>query len=136
MIVDANIVVHWFAVTEFSPAVVHFRDRNDLAAPAIILVEAANVLYKNSRRGTIDPRHCGRSVRLLEYLLVDLVPDGHLLPLAIDLALAHTHPVYDCLYLALALDRREPLATADRRLAGLAQSLGIETTLIKPTATT
>src|SRR5688500_13824717 len=107
MIVDANIVVHWFAVTELSSVVIHFRDRKDLAAPAIILVEAANVLFKNSRRGAIDPRHCGRSVRLLEYLLVDLVPNEHLLPLAIDLALAHQHPVYDCLYLALALDRRE-----------------------------
>ena len=132
MIVDANIVVHWFAVTEFSPAVVHLRDRSDLAAPGIILVEAANVLYKNSRRGTIDPRHCGRSVRLLEYLLVDLVHDGYLLPLAVDLALAHNHPVYDCLYLALALERRDAFATADRRLIALAQSLGIETTLIEP----
>lgn len=132
MIVDANIVVHWFAVTEFSSVVIHFRDRNDLAAPAIILVEAANVLYKNSRRGAIDPRHCGRSVRLLEYLLVDLVPNEHLLPLAIDLVLAHKHPVYDCLYLALALDRREQLATADRRLAALAKTLGVETILVEP----
>lgn len=134
MIVGANIVVHWFAVTEFSLAVAPFRDRNDLAAPAIILVEAANVLYKNSRRGTIDPRHCSRSVRLLEYLLVDLVPAEHLLPLAIDLALTNSHPVYDCLYLALALERREQLATADRQLAALAKTLGVETILIEPVA--
>ena len=134
MIVDANIVVHWFAVTEFSSAVAPLRNRNDLAAPAIILVEAANVLYKNSRRGTLDPRRCGRSVRLLEYLFVDLVRDGNLLPLALDLALANNHPVYDCLYLALALERRKPFATADRRLAALARSLSIETVLIAPEA--
>jgi predicted nucleic acid-binding protein len=42
------------------------------------------------------------------------------------------HKIYDCLYLALALERHEPLATADRRLASLARSLNIETQLIGP----
>jgi predicted nucleic acid-binding protein len=135
MIVDASIVVHWFVPTEFSGGAMPFRSRNDLAAPGIILLEAANVLYKNSRRGLIDPRHCGRSVQLLEYLLVDMVPDGQLLPLALDTALAYKHPVYDCLYLALALERREAFVTADKRLAVLANALGIETLLIGATPT-
>ena len=52
-------------------------------------------------------------------MIVHLVPEEHLHPLAIDLALARSQPVYDCTYLALALDRREPLATADRRMAAL-----------------
>jgi predicted nucleic acid-binding protein len=34
---------------------------------------------------------------------------------ALGLALAHGHPVYDCLYLALALERRCDLITADER---------------------
>ncbi len=134
MIVDANIVVHWFVATEFSAAVLPLRDRGDLAAPALILVEAANVLYKNSRRGEIDQRHCVRSIQLVEHILVDLASDGALLPLAFEIALANQHPVYGCLYLALALERSEPLATADRRLAGVARSLGIDTMLIEPSA--
>lgn len=36
---------------------------------------------------------------------------------ALDLATRLDHPVYDCLYLALALDRGAALATADRRFA-------------------
>jgi predicted nucleic acid-binding protein len=132
MIVDTNVVVHWFVATEFSPAAGRFRDRIDLAAPSFILVEAANTLYKYSRKGTIDPRHCARSVLLLEQLLRDIVPNELLLPEAIRLALANQHPAYDCLYLALALERREPLATADRRLATIAGTVGIETELIEP----
>jgi predicted nucleic acid-binding protein len=133
MIVDTNIAVHWFVATEFSSAAGRFRDRTDLAAPSLILVEAANTLYKYSRRGKIDPRHCARSVLLLEYQLRDVVPNEQLLPEAIRLALANQHPVYDCLYLALALERREPLATADLRLATIAKTLDIETHLIEPT---
>jgi predicted nucleic acid-binding protein len=132
MIVDANIAVHWFVATEFSAAVSRFQSRTDLAAPGFILVEAANVLYKHSRGGKIDPRHCDRSVRLLEYLLKDVVPNEYLLPPAIALALANQHPVYDCLYLALAIERREPFATADRRLAVLAGSIGVEAILVEP----
>ena len=51
---------------------------------------------------------------------------------ALRLALLLAHPIYDCLYLALALERREPLATADRRMAALARTLNIETQLIGP----
>ena len=133
MIVDTNIAVHWFVATELSSAAGRFRDRTDLAAPSLILMEAANILYKYSRRGKIDPRHCARSVLLLEYQLRDVVPNEHLLPEAIRLALANQHPVYDCFYLALALERHEPLLTADRRLAAIAGRVGIEAELIEPT---
>ena len=133
MIVDTNVAIHWFVVTEFSSAAARFRDRTDLAAPTLILVEAANTLYKYSRRGQIDPRHCARSVLLIEYLLRELVPNEHLLPEAIRLAFANQHPVYDCLYLALALARREPLVTADRRLATIAGTVGVEAELVEPT---
>ena len=64
--------------------------------------------------------------------LRDVVPNEQLLPEAIRLALANQHPVYDCLYLALAIERREPLATADRRLAAVAATIGIEAVLVEP----
>src|SRR4051794_18816481 len=41
---------------------------------------------------------------------------GPLLGRALDIALAFDHPVYDCLYVALAERRGERLLTADRRL--------------------
>ena len=41
-------------------------------------------------------------------------------------------PDIDCLYIALALKRSEPLATADCKLAALAHKLSIETELIEP----
>jgi predicted nucleic acid-binding protein len=47
-------------------------------------------------------------------------------------AILQSHKVYDCLYLALALERREPLATADRRLAAVAGTLGLDAVLVEP----
>ena len=132
MIVDANVVVHWFYPSEFSSSVSRFRDRRDLIAPAIVLVKSANVLYKNASHGKISPGDCASSVRFLEKVLIEIVPDRSLLPAAIELALSNSHPVYDCLYLALALQRNQPFATADKRLATLANSLSIQTELIKP----
>jgi predicted nucleic acid-binding protein len=44
---------------------------------------------------------------------------------AAALALALRQPVYDCIYLALALDEQAPLATSDARLASTAESAGI-----------
>lgn len=64
--------------------------------------------------------------------MAELISDAELLPQAMSLALRMRHSVYVCLYLALALERRETLITADRRLAALAGTLNIPTELIEP----
>ncbi|MCT4364708.1 MAG: type II toxin-antitoxin system VapC family toxin [Synechococcaceae cyanobacterium MAG-AL1] len=53
--------------------------------------------------------------------LVDQIePDRHLQVEALALACHLNHPVYDCLYLALARREAATLLTADRRLQSLA----------------
>jgi predicted nucleic acid-binding protein len=46
---------------------------------------------------------------------VQIVASGDLVERALDLAVVLEHPIYDCLYLALALDRRARVISADRR---------------------
>jgi predicted nucleic acid-binding protein len=131
MIIDASVASHWFANTEFSKAAGPFRWLSDLVAPGFLLVETGNVLYKQSRAGNIAPDKCAESIGILRESMLELIPDANLLAKAIELALERRHPVYDCLYLALAIERREPLATADKRLAALARQLNIEVELIE-----
>jgi len=132
MIVDASVASHWFVDTEFSAAADPYRALSGLVAPMFLLVETANVLCKQARVGEIPAERCVESIDLLQSSMTELVADVELLPQAMNLALRMRHSIYDCLYLALALERRETLITADRRLAALAGTLNIPTELIEP----
>jgi predicted nucleic acid-binding protein len=61
---------------------------------------------------------------------VDLHPTEPLLPRAMDLARRLKHPVYDCVYLALAERERARFVTTDQRLLRRAMSLRAGTTLV------
>jgi predicted nucleic acid-binding protein len=132
MIIDASVASHWFVNTEFSAAASEFRWRDDLIGPGFLLVEAANVLYKRSRRGEIAFEDCGESVDTLRLSMSELIADHELLPRAIAVAFNTLTPVYDSLYLALALERSDRIVTGDRRLVAVAQRLGIEAHRIEP----
>ena len=132
MIVDASVASHWFVDTEFSGSAAPYRERLDLSAPSFLVLETANVLYKRSRRGEIEAARCADSIDLLRIIISNWIDNDTLVGPAIGIAVKRLHPVYDCLYLALALKRREPLVTADRRLAAMARDLAIEAELIEP----
>jgi len=89
-------------------------------APELMLTEVANAIWKLQRAGQlklIEPH-----ALLADALeLVDQIePDRHLQVEALALACHLDHPVYDCLYLALARREAAVLLTADRRLQQLA----------------
>ncbi len=133
MIVDANIATYWCVETPLSNPARAILRRPDLVAPGLIRIEVTHALFKFLRAGVVTYAQLRDGIEGMRHAIVEFVDDEKLLHAATDLAFANDHPVYDCLYLALALERREPLATADRRLAMLAQSLGLSVELIKPT---
>lgn len=89
-------------------------------APELMLTEVANALWKLQRAGSL----AGLDPQLLLADARDLVdqidPDRHLQVEALALACHLDHPVYDCLYLALARREAALLLTADQRLQRLA----------------
>ncbi len=52
------------------------------------------------------------------------VPIEELASRAAEIMIELTHPIYDCLYLALAERERAPLITVDKRLIEIGQKLG------------
>ena len=132
MIVDANVTVYWCIPCPYTGAATRIMSGPDLCAPSIVLVETAHALLKYVRAGMFGYGQLQDSAGMIRDAIDEFVPDEHLLERATDMAFTEGHPVYDCLYLALAQERREPLATADRRLAALAGKLSIETELIEP----
>lgn len=90
-------------------------------APELMLTELANTLWKHRRAerlNDLDPQELLAEAREL----VDrLEPDRHLQAEALALACHLNHPVYDCLYLALARREAASLISSDRRLNALAE---------------
>ena len=133
MIVDTSAVVPWLIDTPFSPAARKLKPV-PTRAPALILVEATNALLKYLRAGRLTMIDVSVGIDSLRAALDEVVDDRHLLQSAMHIAAANHHKIYDCLYLALAFERSEPFASADRRLYALANTLGIETLFIEPSA--
>ena len=90
-------------------------------APELMLTELANTLWRLQRAdrlNDLDPQELLAEAREL----VDrLEPDRHLQAEALALACHLNHPVYDCLYLALARREAASLISSDRRLNALAK---------------
>jgi len=84
-------------------------------------IECANILWRKVRIGGLSRRDAINRFDNLQMAPVTLTAGRRLLGPALDLALELQHPVYDCLYLALAVERDIPLVTADEKLAKAAR---------------
>jgi len=123
-IVDASVAVKWLVEEPGSEAAAALRGE-ELHAPDWILVECANVLWAKARRREITREEADRGLALLREAPWTLAPAGELLVKALALAHELAHPVYDCLYLALAFDRDAPLVTADARFVTAVRGSGL-----------
>jgi predicted nucleic acid-binding protein len=123
VIIDASVALKWVVDEKGSEAAAALAGTS-LSAPDLLLVECANALWAKTRRGELTPDEARERVRVLARSPVRLVPLPDLVPAAAELAEELTHPVYDCLYLALAIRHRSPLITADRRFVEAVQGHG------------
>ncbi len=91
-------------------------DADVLLAPDLLRVELANVLWKAAGQGRLDPEQAVRILDGMDDQPLDVRAAGPLLPRALRLAIQLRHPVYDCVYIALAEREDCKVVTADRRL--------------------
>lgn len=86
-----------------------------LLAPDLCFIECANALWRQVRHDGLTLEEAERLLVILRGLGVETVRSEALLPAALRLAVELGHPIYDCLYLSLALERGCDVMTADRR---------------------
>ena len=121
VVVDASVAVKWVVKEDGSEAAARLLDGRALYAPQLILVEAANALWAMQKRGAITADDGADALdRLVSAPWSMLADASDLVGQAFRLARMLDHPVYDCVYLALAMERRAPVVTADRRLLAAA----------------
>lgn len=75
------------------------------------------MLWKKIQRSECDRETAEAILALWETDRPSLLPSAELAPRGLALSLALGHPVYDCVYLAAAIECEAAFATADRRLA-------------------
>ena len=121
VVVDASVAAQWYLNETHSHYAQSLLGRGDvdLIAPSIIVAEMANVAWKAHRRGAISEKNAVDLLGLFRESGVRLVPVEDLVEYALDLAIRHRHVVYDCLYLALALQEDCTFVTADREFYDL-----------------
>lgn len=117
LIVDASVALKWFIEEAGSEAATGLLETGEpLMAPELLLAEVANAGWRLARRGEITGAHVDAMVSRLPLLFTELLPLRPILALASTMARELEHPIYDCIYLALAERLEAPLVTADSRL--------------------
>lgn len=120
IVVDASVALKWVFDEEYADEAMALQEGPDVPiAPVLMLSEAGNALWKRVRRGEMQPDEAATMFDGLKAIPVGYVYEEHLVEPALRLAMTLDHPIYDCLYLALAIRENTLLATADVRFARL-----------------
>lgn len=116
LVVDASVVAKWFFPEKHSMEARRLLSaRYELMAPDLVWSEVGNILWKRVGRGDITSHEAAEMASDLLRMPLSVRPTQSLLGASLEIALATQRTVYDCSYLALAIDQKCRLVTADQR---------------------
>ena len=114
VVIDASVALKW-VLDEAGREAADALLEEELIAPSLWLLEAANALWRRTQRGEISGDEARERLAELFNAPVTTATIEDDLPAAADLANVLGHPVYDCLYLAMAIRENTYVVTADIR---------------------
>jgi predicted nucleic acid-binding protein len=117
-VIDASVGVKWFVPEVHSVEARQWRNRpEEFHTLAFFFdLEIASILWKKVRRAEITRVDADSILVQLSALPLTRHPEAPLLAAAFDIADRTQRTVYDCLYLALAVQLGGRMVTADERL--------------------
>ena len=117
-VVDASVTVKWYVPEEHSEiARLLLDDSFSRIVPRLFFSAFGNILWKKFTREEISREDVTDAAMSLRFAGLKAMPDELLMDEAIRLACELKHPVYDCLYLALADSLDTAVFTADQKFA-------------------
>lgn len=117
-VVDSSVVMKWYVPEVHQAEALRLRASGAaLHAPGLVNVEMAAILWKKLRKGELTRRDADDILNDFTALAtVTRYPSGPLVLSALDIAHRSGRTVYDCLYLALAVQLGGRMVTADEKL--------------------
>lgn len=116
-VVDASVAVKWLVREALSDESSNLLETGaTLVALELLFAEASNALWAIHRRGDIGSEDLADAIDVLRAAPVAIPrPMRQLVASASRLAVDFDRPIYDCFYLALAIQEQYPVVTADMR---------------------
>jgi predicted nucleic acid-binding protein len=125
LVLDASVAIKWAMPSAGEPLTDealrllrrYVGGELEFIVPDVFWAELGNVLWKGTRQRRWrqdEAEAVAADMRARDFATV---PSGVLLSEALRIAFAHDRAVYDCLYVALAVQSRSELITADEHLA-------------------
>jgi predicted nucleic acid-binding protein len=117
VIVDSCVCVKWVIHEQHSGEAIDLLSSGlELVAPDIVLVEAANALWKTVKRGLLTADRAEARFADLPRFFNKLLSTSDLIAEALVLAHTIDVPIYDCVYVIAGRRTGAPVVTADRKL--------------------
>ena len=117
LVVDASIAIKWVVEEHGTPESLILRQKAKLIAPELLVAECANILWKKVKRDELLKEEALLAARLLQGAEIELFPTRSLFEAATRMSIEiDPTPLYDCLYLALAVEKECLFVTADDSL--------------------
>lgn len=115
LVVDASVAIKWYVREAGSEKAVRLLadERLGFVAPDIFYPEVVNALLRQAREGQLSDEALEAALADMRKTLPRLVRSSDLIDRAARFARILAHPIYDCLYLALAEASGTVLLTAD-----------------------
>lgn len=131
LVIDASVALKWVIEEGGSAAARDLIGEDALAAPDLLLVECANVLWSKARRGQISPADAAAALVAIQATPIRIVPTQAHVAAAQAIAFELDQTAYDSLYLAVALAERAVLVTADLAFASAAAAHPVHAAAIR-----
>jgi len=120
IVVDASVAVKWLLPEDGAEAARDLLAGSDpLLVPSVAGIEVPGAVLRKLRAGLLDEMEAKECLALWNDLLrenVRVVPVEELLDSAVRIAISCSHPLTDCVYVAMAVKLGAPLVTADAAL--------------------
>ena len=116
LVIDASVGLKWFLPEVHSIVSRRLTLGNfELNVPSLFYVEVGNALWMKTRRSELTPADAETIFSELSALPLLRHPDAPLGATGLSIALQTQRSVYDCIYLALAIQLGTQVVTADAR---------------------